>query len=303
LVRRVVVSTVEWSRRESTLKDNVKQALELIDKAGVQEPDILCFPENFPSAGVPHRRAMDIASPIPGPITDDIGEKARQYNMYVICPVTELDGEKIYNTAALIDRNGKVVGKYHKIHPTIGEMEKGITPGANTEVFETDFGKIGIMICFDVYYPRIAEDTVRKGAEIIFFPAAFPAQTYLKAIAWQYAVNIVSSIRGPGSQIIDLTGQVIAQGSYPRAPAISAELNLDKKRFEEDFNIEKVQEIWKKYGRKVEINVFKPDGCLVIASNSEEFTLDDVIKEFQLETFTQYIHRSEEELNKAPRSS
>jgi len=303
LVRRVVVSTVEWTIIKPTLMENVEEALAMIDKAGLEEPDILCFPENFPSSGVPHKKALDIASPIPGPITDKIGEKARQYNMYVICPLTELDGETIYNTAALIDRKGKVIGKYHKIHPTIGEIESGITPGTEAKIFETDFGKIGIMICFDVYYPRVVENMVRKGAEIIFFPAAFAAQTYLIGMAWQYAVYIISSIRGPGSQIIDLTGRLIARGSYPQVPFTSAELNLDRKRFEEDFNIKKVPKIWKKYGRKVEINIFRPDGALVIASNSEAVRLDDIIKEFQLEPFTQYIQRSEEALNKAVRSS
>jgi len=301
LVRRVIVSTVEWVIRKPKLEENLKEALTVIDKIGPQKPDILCFPENFLAAGMPRKRAADIANPIPGPITDKIGEKTREYGMYVIFPMIESDGEKFYNTAALIDRKGRVVGKYRKIHPTIEEAKRGITPGKDEKVFETDFGKIGIIICFDVYYPRVVESMVRKGAEIIFFPAAFPAQSYLRAIAWQYAVNVVSSIRGPGSQIIDITGRVIAQGSYTwfgLPPVISAELNLDRKRFEEDFNIKKVPAIWKKYGRKVEINLFRPEGALVIASNSEDVSLDDIIKEFQLEPFIQYIDRSERELKK-----
>jgi len=280
VVRLVHVSTVEWPKRRRTMDENVKQALSLIDEASVERPDIVCFPENFPSSSMD----TSAASTIPGPITDALGEKAKQHNMYVICPMIKLEGERLYNAAALLDRGGKVVGKYRKIHPTIDELKMGITPGTSEHVFTTDFGKIGIVICFDIQYPGVAENLARNGAEIIFFPAEFPAQTYLKGIAWQYAVNVVSSIREPEAQIVDLAGCVVARGggrgeevdqqsprdiSYSKcAPVVSAILNLDCKRFEIDSNLDKVPMIRKKYGNKIDIRVFKPDDELVIASHS-----------------------------------
>jgi len=314
LVRPVQVCTVEWPRKRRTLKENLEQGLLLIEEAAFLKPDILCFPEYFLSplplvpVGSPFID-LSTASPIPGPITDAIGEKATQYNMYAICPMLEQDGDKFYNTAALIDRRGKVVGKYRKSYPTIDELKSGIRPGVNEEIFNTDFGKIGVLICFDIQYPPLVETLVREGAEIVFFPAEFPAQTYVRGIAWQYAVNVVSSIRELGSQIVDLTGQVVAQGggsrggrggeehsardeSYSRIPVIAAELNLDSKRFLYELDTsEKVRRISQKYGRQVEIRFFRPDDEIVISSISNEVTLDQIIREFGLETKMQYIQR------------
>ena len=313
---------MEWPRKRRTLKDNLEQCLLLVEEAAFLQPDIICFPEYFLSplplvpVGSPFID-LSTASPIPGPITDAIGEKVTRYNMYAVCPMLEQDGDKFYNTAALIDRRGKVVGKYRKSYPTIEELKSGIRPGVSEEIFSTDFGKIGIIICFDVQYPRLVENLAKRGAEIIFIPSEFPAQTYVRGIAWQYAVNVVSSIRELGSQIVDLTGQVVAQGggtrggrggeeqsardeSFSRIPVITAQLNLDSKRFlyELDTSV-KVRKILQKYGRQVEIRFFRPDDEIVISSNSNEVTLDDIIREFELEPKPQYIQRCEEARDKS----
>lgn len=292
MVRHVYVSTVEWSQRKMHYSNNVESALSLIDEAAARKPDVLCFPENFPVAA-PDAIDVSMASPIPGPVTDALGRKAKEFGMYVICPITEIDSGSHYNTAALIDRSGEVVWKYRKLHPTIKELNAGVLPGTSTEVFETDFGKIGVMTCFDVYYPQIVQELARQGVEIVFFPSLFAAESYLRGIAWQYAVNVVSSIREPGSQIIDISGSPIAQGGYPQVPVISGTINLDMKRFEVDLELEKVPEIWKKYGRDVDIRILKPEDALIIESKSDKVTVDEIIKEFKMETLTQHLVRSE----------
>ena len=286
--------------------------MNVMDDVSYLQPDILCFPENFP---LPRTIDLSTATTVPGHLTQEIGDKARQHNMYVIAPLIEADRQKFYNTAVLIGRDGEIVGKYRKIHPTIGEMKAGITPGTGQEVFKTDFGNVGIIICFDVQYPQLVQNLARKGAEVIFFPAEFPAQTYLRGLAWQYAVNFVSSTLEPGAEIVDLTGTVLAMGGgrggevqemTPRdqaysknIPVISATMNLDVRRFEIDFNLEKVKEIQKKYGRKLDIRIFRNDDELVIASLSEDLPLSKVIEEYGLEPISPYLQRSESMLEKS----
>ena len=91
------------------------------------------------------------AETVPGPTTRRLGEWARKNSSYVIVGMRTLTGNLTHNSAVLIDRRGEVVGQYDKIHPTDPELKQGVTPGAtDPPVFQTDFGTIGIQICFDV---------------------------------------------------------------------------------------------------------------------------------------------------------
>ena len=93
--------------------------------------DIACLPEEF---------AGTKAEPVPGPTTNAVAELAKQYHMYVICPIREQAGDREYNTAVLIDRKGDVAGYYRKVFVFWGEKVHCSTEGV--KVFETDFGRI-----------------------------------------------------------------------------------------------------------------------------------------------------------------
>ncbi len=82
----------------------------------------------------------------------------------------EKEGSLIYNTGVLMDRGGNIAGKYRKVQLPLAEAEFGVTPGCEFPVFDTDFGKIGILICFDHFFPEPARILSYNGAEIIFVP-------------------------------------------------------------------------------------------------------------------------------------
>ena len=82
----------------------------------------------------------------------------------------ERDGHLIYNVAALIGPDGKLIGKYRKVTLPRGEIEGGITPGDSYPVFQTSFGKVGMMICYDGFFPEVARELSNRGAEIIAWP-------------------------------------------------------------------------------------------------------------------------------------
>ncbi|MBL8235399.1 MAG: carbon-nitrogen hydrolase family protein, partial [Bryobacterales bacterium] len=105
-----------------------------------------------------------------GPTTESLGKVAKQRKAYIVAGIYEREGGAIYNTAVLIDRAGEVAGKYRKVYLPREEVEGGLTPGAHFPVFSTDFGKLGLMICYDVFFSDPARHLTNQGAEIIAMP-------------------------------------------------------------------------------------------------------------------------------------
>src|SRR5690606_21644241 len=95
------------------------------------------------------------------------------------------DGDLFHNTAVLIDRQGKLVGKYRKVHLTIGEGENGLTPGTDYPVYDTDFGRIGLMTCWDNWFSEPARILRLKGAEMLFMPLAGDGDNTHWDVVWK----------------------------------------------------------------------------------------------------------------------
>ncbi|KPH12936.1 acyltransferase [Chryseobacterium sp. ERMR1:04] len=165
--------------------DEIKQAmlekhLPYIDEAGKQGVQILCFQEIF---NTPYfcpgqdSKWYESAETVPGPTTDLMSEYAKKYQMVIIVPIYEKDGAGIlYNTAAVIDADGKYLGKYRKNHipQTGGFWEKYFFKPGNMgyPVFQTRYAKVGIYICYDRHFPEGARALGVNGAEIVYNPSA-----------------------------------------------------------------------------------------------------------------------------------
>jgi predicted amidohydrolase len=204
--RWVRVGTVSLHPRNDP--DNLGAYLRALDRIAQDKPDIVCLGEEILVEGS-SRAYADAAEPIPGPSTTRLGERARKYGMYIVAGLTERDGRFVYNTAVLIDRHGEVAGRYRKVYLPREEIEGGMTPGGAYPVFETDFGKIGLMICWDNEYVDGARAMAFQGAEILFVPAAGGYLTLLKARALENHLYVVSSGYDVESAIIDPTGEVL----------------------------------------------------------------------------------------------
>jgi hypothetical protein len=136
-----------------TAAEKCEQFVPLIEQAARERADLLVLPETltYYQAG----SFIDAAEPIPGPSTEFFGALARKHNMYIVAGLVERDEHLIYNTAALLDPQGALLGKYRKVTLPRGEIDGGITPGTECPVFDTRFGKLGMMICYDGAYNRI----------------------------------------------------------------------------------------------------------------------------------------------------
>ena len=165
--------------------DEIKQAmlekhLPYIDEAGEKGVRILCFQEIF---NTPYfcpgqdSKWYESAESVPGPTTDLMSEYAKKYQMVIIVPIYEKDGAGIlYNTAAVIDADGKYLGKYRKNHipQTGGFWEKYFFKPGNLgyPVFQTKYAKVGVYICYDRHFPEGARALGINGAEIVYNPSA-----------------------------------------------------------------------------------------------------------------------------------
>jgi predicted amidohydrolase len=281
-VRDRVVRAVTISHYQIGYK-RLEVTIERLNQAAAFKPDIACLPETF-TRGEPEA--------VPGPTTERLGTWAREHSCYVICPIRTTEGGKLYNAAVLLDRQGRVAGQYRKIHPTEPELQAGIVPGdLDPPVFDTDFGRIGIQICFDINWRDSWARLRQKGAQIIFWPSAYPAAHQLPPVAWQNNVFVVTcSIRNP-SRIYDITGDVLS-GTDKEHFWAGAELHLGKRLFETDFNTVKARQIEQKYGARVKFEWLAEDSWFTMASLDPELTVDGLMKEFGLTPLDVYLARA-----------
>ncbi|MGZ8920971.1 MAG: carbon-nitrogen hydrolase family protein, partial [Limisphaerales bacterium] len=155
---------------------------ESVAKNSSARPDIICMPEGITVVGT-GKSYYEVGETVPGPTSERLGALAKTLNSYVVAGVYEKEGTVLYNTAILVGRDGKLVGKYRKTHLPREEWEAGITPGDEYPVFETDFGKVGLIICWDVQFPEPSRAMARKGAEVLLLPIWGGNETLAKARA------------------------------------------------------------------------------------------------------------------------
>jgi predicted amidohydrolase len=198
-----------------TPMDNCRMYEPLIAEAARQKADLAVLGEVVPGVGL-GKKVQEIAEPIPGPTTAYFGQLAKKYNLHIVFSLDERDGHLIYNTAVLLGPDSKLIGKYHKVCLPRSEIEEGVAPGNDYPVFDTRFGKIGLMICYDGFFPEVARELTNRGAEVIAWPVWGCNPLLARARACENHVYIVSSTYEDISRnwmlsaVFDHTGETIA---------------------------------------------------------------------------------------------
>jgi predicted amidohydrolase len=203
----------------------------LIEKAAAQKADLVVLPETLTYYGT-GLTPLQTAEPVPGPSTEYFGGLARKHGLYIVVGLFERAGHLVYNVAVLLDPDGKVAGKYRKVVLPDGEWNQGIAPGTEYPVFQTRFGKLGMMVCYDGFFPEVARELTRRGAEVIAWPVWGCNPALARARAAENHVYLVSSTYEDISRdwmltaIWDHTGDTIALAKQWGEVAI-AEVDLD----------------------------------------------------------------------------
>ena len=295
-----IASLTQEGLRGNSCKEIVKKAVKRMEQIAVYQPDIICLPEAFHRSFIGERPPVSESSEVPiGPITRPLAEYAKKHSCYVVAPIVTQEKGKYYNAAVIIDRNGRSIGEYRKTRLTNGEMEKGLTPGPlEPPVFETDFGKIGVQICFDIEWLEGWQRLRKAGAEIVFWPSAFGGGRKLNMLAALNQYCVVSSTRKGITKICDITGEEIAWSGRWQRWGICAPVNLEKAFLHTWPDYKRFKDIEAKYGRKIRIKTFHEEEWSIIESRSADVKVADVLKEFEMQTYAEHMMAAEVEQKK-----
>ena len=166
--------------------ENVRTVKAYLEKIKDENPDFVILPEMF-CCPYQTENFPIYAEKEGGPVWQQLSGYAKQYGVYLIggsMPEKDAEGN-VYNTSYIFDREGKQIGKHRKVHLFDIDVKGGqtfkesdtLTAGDSDTVFDTEFGKIGVMLCFDIRFPELSRMMVNDGAKVIFVPAAFNMTT------------------------------------------------------------------------------------------------------------------------------
>jgi hypothetical protein len=270
---------------------------EMVKKVARDKPDFLCFPEICACSG-PIEKALAHAPELE-PFAAAVGKIAREYNVNLVVPFLERLSGQVYNSVPIVERTGRQAMVYRKNYPTPGEMKAGIIPGWEIPVAECDGVRVGAAVCFDANFPQVAAELERQRARLVFWPSMFWGGRLLEHWALRYAFTIVVAY-GAESAVIDMSGRyLVKQGldthqvrGHRLPPWAVAEVNLDREVYHLDYNQEKFPTIREKYGPDISIEVYQPEAYFLMSSRRPGLCVEEVAKEFKLETLREYMARS-----------
>ena len=197
------------------------------------------------------------------------------------------------NSTTLLDRRGGVAGVYDKNHVTINEYEDwGVRCGKEAGIFECDFGRVACAICFDIYFDDIRQKIAAARPDLILFSSMVHGGLLQAQWAHSCRAHFVAALHANRpSAIISPTGEILAKTTL-YFDYVTATVNLDCRLFHVDGNRPKLEAARAKYGRKLTVRDPSLLNVILLSSEAEEFTVEDVAREFDIEPLDDYLNRS-----------
>jgi len=213
--RPVRLASIHHQPRGKSARANCEEYAPLIAQAATKKADLVVLGETVPYVGL-GKKPHETAESIPGPSTDYFATLAKQHRLHIVFSLYEREQHLVYNTAVLLDPDGHLLGKYRKVCLPHGEVENGVAPGHDYPVFETRFGKVGLMVCYDGFFPEVARELSNRGAEVIAWPVWGCNPLLARARACENHIFLISSTYMQPkdgwmiSAVFDPTGKPIA---------------------------------------------------------------------------------------------
>ncbi len=242
------------SQRENK-EANLGKIEELSTRAKAQGADLAIFPEMCLTGYVIKDQVYELAETIPGPSTDrvaSIAEKTQMHIVFGMPALSEKTKATLYNTAVLVGPNG-VIGKYHKMYlPThsVFEEKRYFRAGYQSAVFNTPIGKLGLCICYDLFFPEVTRLARLAGAQLLVCISASPAvrKSYFETLttaralentAYLAYVNLAGVEDGlqfwGGSRLVNPTGDIVAKAKYDEEDFVVCEVDYQELKMAEPF--------------------------------------------------------------------
>jgi len=284
-----------------TLTEYIENMIsESINQVLADKPDLIVLPEYCDGLyGGTKDESLKLYEEKGDSILKMLKKKARENNCYISYPAQiRLADGTARNTVSMIDRSGEILGIYHKNYVVISETEDfDVLCGKDIPVFECDFGKICPIICFDLQFEETRKRIKELKPDITMFNSHYHGSFLQNFFAFETRSYFVSAICNNESSILSPLGEKIAKTTnyFNR---VTCKINLDYAVCHLDYNIEKFKLAREKYGDKISIHIPENLGSALLTSETDEFTIKDVIKEFEIELLDDYIKRSREHKKK-----
>lgn len=274
-----------------------RMAAETAAKYPGQRLDIAVLPE-FAVNGNAKGTAAEVSVPLHGQVLDVMGAKAREHQCYVAVPLYLADDREknaYSNAVVLLDRQGQVVGTYRKAFPVAGryqnELERGVTPGSEFPVFECDFGRVGIQICFDIHFDEGWEALGRKGAELVLWPTQSPGQIKPAFRAMTQRYFVLSSTWRNNASLVDPTGHCIREITGANGVLIE-QIDLDYALLTWQPELKDGQAFTDKYGDRAGYRYSAAEDGGIFWSNDPAKPILEMVRELNLELPGELLRRN-----------
>jgi len=228
----IKVGTLYFRPPGPSVEQNIELMSEMLDQSGQAGCDIVCLPEGWPTCNTGLGMTRVEANTLGGSASSMMSQKANQYKMYIVSGLYSWEGDTLKNIAVLYDRTGKIQGIYEKVQLPDSETEQGAVPGNTFPVFETDFGTIGILICWDSAFPEISRILALNGAKVLFCPiwgdVRDPESWKITARsrAMDNGVFFITSIFDGHSLIVNPAGEILAE-SGTQGTLLTADIDVN----------------------------------------------------------------------------
>ncbi len=252
---KIKIALAQISCKRGDKAENIKKIESRVTRAKRQGAELVIFPELSLTGYTMRDQIYELAETIPGHSTTFLEKLAKKTGAYIVFGMPELSEKTqatVYNTAVLVGPDG-FIGKYRKMYlPThsVFEEKRYFRPGYQTAVFETELGKIGLIICYDIFFPEVSRLTRLKGAQLIVCISASPAtrRTFFETLtaaraientAFLAYVNLVGIEDGlqfwGGSRLVGPNGKVRVKAKYDEEDTVIGEINYSDIRPTEIF--------------------------------------------------------------------
>jgi predicted amidohydrolase len=278
---------------------SLEQIAGLVDKEGARGADIIALPETCRGQNDKSEEGLD------GPTISTLARLAGKHRTYVVCPIDRNQEGQRLNSAVLLDRRGQIAGVYDKLFPYAEEFARrpGVQPGQAVSVFTTDFGRVGLAICFDVNWAPLWQRLSDLGAELVVWPSAYSAGRSLQARAIDFNYYVMSATWTPDCLVYDIDGEQLVYDHSNRSNDINVTrftFDLDRCLFHQDFNLPaKLANLLKEHGEDVEREKWLPmEGWFVLRAKRPGVSARELARKYGLEERRPYINRSRCEIDK-----
>ena len=252
---KIKIALAQISCKRGDKAENIKKIESRVTRAKRQGAELVIFPELSLTGYTMRDQIYELAETIPGHSTTFLEKLAKKTGAYIVFGMPELSEKTqatVYNAAVLVGPDG-FIGKYRKMYlPThsVFEEKRYFRPGYQTAVFETELGKIGLIICYDIFFPEVSRLTRLKGAQLIVCISASPAtrRTFFETLtaaraientAFLAYVNLVGIEDGlqfwGGSRLVGPNGKTLVQAKYDEEDLVIGEINYADIRPTETF--------------------------------------------------------------------